>query len=459
MGIYIELLIVFQGQKNIIPPCPLNPQKGENMPSRLIIGTQWGDEGKGKITDLLAQDADIVVRFQGGNNAGHTIVIGDKTFKLHLVPSGILRENVTSVIGNGLVIDPEVLLKELEGLREMGVRMGKLVISDRAHVILPYHKILDGLEEEAKGANAAGTTKRGIGPCYADKASRFGIRFCDLLDEAELERKLTAAYPSKKAYIEALGGHLDIPLKELVNTYKEYGKKLGPHVADSSVLINEALDAGKNVLFEGAQGVHLDIDHGIYPHNTSSATISGGCCTGAGVAPARINKIIGVVKAYTSRVGTGPFPTELLDSTGDIIGSVGKEFGTTTGRKRRVGWLDLVMLRYSQRLCGFNSIVLTKADVLCGLHEIKVCTHYIHKDEDVHNFPASMRVLEKCEPVYHTLAGWPEMSLEEWAKCRKGGRGALPKSLAAYVTFIEANLGIPIEILSHGPGRDENINL
>jgi adenylosuccinate synthase len=429
------------------------------MPSRLIVGTQWGDEGKGKITDLMARDADMVVRFQGGNNAGHTIVIGDKTFKLHLVPSGILRENVTSVIGNGLVIDPEVLLKELEGLKELGVKTGKLVISDRAHLIMPYHKILDGLEEEAKGANAAGTTRRGIGPCYADKASRFGIRFCDLLDEAELERKLTAAYPSKKAYIEALGGKLDIPLDEMLAQYIGFGKKLGAHVADSSVLINEALDQGKNVLFEGAQGVHLDIDHGIYPHNTSSATITGGCCTGAGVAHSRIDKVIGVVKAYTSRVGTGPFPTELFDATGDHLGTVGKEFGTTTGRKRRVGWLDLVMLRYSSRLCGFNSIVLTKADVMCGLPEVKVCTHYVHKSEDIHNFPASMCILEKCEPFYHTLKGWPEMSPEQWAECRKGGRSALPPALAAYVTFIEANLGIPIEILSHGPGRDENVNL
>lgn len=429
------------------------------MPSRLIIGTQWGDEGKGKITDLLAQDADMVVRFQGGNNAGHTIVIGDKTFKLHLVPSGILRSNVISVIGNGLVIDPEVLLKELEGLKELGVKTGKLAISDRAHVILPYHKLIDGLEEESKGALAAGTTRRGIGPCYADKASRFGIRFCDLLDHAELERKLSAAYPAKKAYIEALGGTLDISLKELLAMYIEFGEKLSHYVCDTSVLINETLDNGKNVLFEGAQGVHLDIDHGIYPHCTSSATITGGCCTGAGVAPNRINKVIGVVKAYTSRVGTGPFPTELHDAIGEQIGSVGKEFGTTTGRKRRVGWLDLVMLRYSIRLCGLDSIVLTKADVLCGLPEVKACTHYLHESGEIHEFPASMRVLEKCKPVYHTFKGWPAMSPEEWAECRKGGRDALPANLAAYVTFIEANLGVPVDIVSHGPGRDENVNL
>ncbi|MFO7619056.1 MAG: adenylosuccinate synthase [Thermoplasmata archaeon] len=429
------------------------------MPSRLIIGTQWGDEGKGKITDLLADTADMVVRFQGGNNAGHTIVIGDKTFKLHLVPSGILRENITSVIGNGLVIDPEILLKELEGLKALGVKTGTLIISDRAHVIMPYHKTIDGLEEEKKGALAAGTTRRGIGPCYADKASRFGLRICDIIDPAELERKLSASYPVKKAYIEALGGKMDMAMQDILAKYTEYGKALAPHVSDASVLINAALDDGMNVLFEGAQGVHLDIDHGIYPHGTSSATISGGCCTGAGVPPKRINKVIGVVKAYTSRVGTGHFPTELFDETGKQIGSVGKEFGTTTGRQRRVGWLDLVMVRYSARLCGLDSIVLTKADVLCGLPGVKVCTHYECDGMDVYDFPASMQVLERCAPVYHSLPGWPALTPEQWAACREGGRPALPKELAAYVTFIEANLDIPVEILSHGPGRDENIYL
>jgi adenylosuccinate synthase len=429
------------------------------MPSRLIVGTQWGDEGKGKITDLLARDADMVVRFQGGNNAGHTIVIGEKTFKLHLVPSGILRDNVISVIGNGLVIDPGVLMKELDGLNELGVKTGRLVISDRAHVIMPYHKTIDGLEEEKKGSLAAGTTKRGIGPCYADKASRFGIRMCDLIDPDELERKLSASYPVKKAYIEALGGSMDMGMQEMLALYKGYGEKLASHISDASVLINSALDDGMSVLFEGAQGVHLDIDHGIYPHGTSSATISGGCCTGAGVAPKRINNVIGIVKAYTSRVGTGHFPTELFDDTGKQIGSVGKEFGTTTGRQRRVGWLDLVMLRHSARLCGIDSIVLTKADVMCGIPEVKICTHYECDGQDVYDFPASMRVLERCKPVYHPLPGWPALSAEQWAACREGGRDALPRELAAYVTFIEANLGIPVDILSHGPGRDENIYL
>ncbi|MDO9538148.1 MAG: adenylosuccinate synthase [Thermoplasmata archaeon] len=429
------------------------------MPSKLIMGTQWGDEGKGKITDLMAEDCELVVRFQGGNNAGHTIVIGEMTYKLHILPSGILRKNVISVIGNGLVIDPEKLFQELVNLDELGVQKGELKISDRAHVIMPYHKIIDSLEEEKKGSLAAGTTKRGIGPCYSDKISRFGLRICDLIDPEELEHKLKVAYPVKKAYIEALGGTLDLSFEDLLATYTEHGKKIAPFVCDTSVLINEALAQGKNVLFEGAQGIHLDIDHGIYPYNTSSATITGGCCTGAGVPPKSINKVIGTVKAYTSRVGTGPFPTELFDDVGERIGSVGKEFGTTTGRQRRVGWLDLVMVRYSSRICGLDSIVLTKADVLSGLEEIKVCTHYLFEGEEMHDFPASMKKLEKCEPVYHTLPGWPEMSPEDWAECRKNGRNGLPKNLAAYVTFIEANLGVPIEILSHGPGRDENIHL
>ncbi len=429
------------------------------MPSKVILGTQWGDEGKGKFTDLLAEEADLVVRFQGGNNAGHTIVIGEKVFKLHLVPSGILRSDVTSVIGNGLVIDPEILAKELAGLAELEVQMGQLWISDRAHVIMPYHKVIDGLEEEKKGKLAAGTTRRGIGPCYSDKMSRFGLRICDIIDSEELEHKLRVAYPVKKAYIESLGGTLDITFEDMLANYYEYGKRIKPFVCDTSVLINEALAQGQNVLFEGAQGIHLDIDHGIYPHNTSSATITGGCCTGAGIAPKQINKVIGVVKAYTSRVGTGPFPTELSDDVGERIGTVGKEFGTTTGRQRRVGWLDLVMVRYSVRLCGLDSIVITKADVLCGLEELKVCTHYVLDGKDIHDFPASMRKLEACEPQYHTLEGWPEMSSEEWKKCQEGGRSALPQGLAAYITFIEANLGVPVEILSFGPGRDENIYL
>jgi len=429
------------------------------MPARVILGTQWGDEGKGKITDLLAEDADMVVRFQGGNNAGHTIVIEDKTFKFHLIPSGILRSDVTSIIGNGVVVDPGILLGELKELETMGVKRGELRISDRAHVIMPYHKTIDALEEQMKGNLAAGTTKRGIGPCYSDKMSRFGIRTCDLLDHQALEEKLTTAYPVKQKYVEALGGTMGSTMAEIFTEYQEYGRKLGPFVTDTSVLINNALDESKEVLFEGAQGVHLDIDHGIYPHGTSSSTVAGGCSIGTGIPPKKVGKVIGVVKAYTSRVGTGPFPTELDNETGDRIAEVGKEFGTTTGRSRRVGWLDLVMIRYSARICGLDAIVLTKSDVLCGLPHLKICTHYTHNGKDVHDFPASMNVLRNCEPQYHTLEGWHEITTAQWEAYRNGGRGALPRELDAYVTFIEANVGVQIEILSYGPGRLENVLL
>jgi adenylosuccinate synthase len=425
----------------------------------LILGTQWGDEGKGKITDLLAEEADMVVRFQGGNNAGHTIVIGDKTFKFHLLPSGVLRENIISVIGNGVVVDPQVLLGELNNLRNLDVAMGELRISDRAHVIMPYHRTIDALEEEAKGVLAAGTTRRGIGPCYADKASRLGLRMCDLIDPGALEEKLWVVYPIKKEYAEALGGSVEDSYDEILKRYSEYGQALESFVCDASLLISRALDDGSRILFEGAQGIHLDIDHGIYPHGTSSSTVAGGCCIGTGVPPSRIGSVLGVVKAYTSRVGEGPFPTELKDELGERIATVGKEFGTTTGRLRRVGWVDLVMIRYSVRICGIGSIVLTKADVLCGLPEVKICTHYQLDGEDVHDFPASMKKLAACEPRYHTFDGWPELTPEEWAECREGGREALPDSLKAYVTFLEVNLGIPVTLVSYGPGRDENIML
>jgi adenylosuccinate synthase len=339
------------------------------------------------------------------------------------------------------------------------MKAGKLVISDRAHVILPYHQVIDALDEGKKGSLAAGTTGRGIGPCYADKASRFGLRMCDLIDPAELERKLKVAYPVKRAYIESLGGKLDISMEDMLARCRRHGEALSKHVGDASLLINGALDDGAAVLFEGAQGVHLDIDHGIYPHGTSSATVTGGCCTGAGVPPKRIDKVVGVVKAYTSRVGEGPFPTELFDETGKQIGAVGKEFGTTTGRPRRVGWLDLVMLRYSVRVCGLDSIALTKSDVLCGLPEVKVCTHYEFGGSEVRDFPASMKVLSGCRPVYKTFKGWPRWESSQWAKGAAQGRKGLPRELAYYVEFIESELGVPVGLVSYGPGRDENICL
>jgi adenylosuccinate synthase len=321
----------------------------------VILGTQWGDEGKGKITDLLAEKSDMVVRFQGGNNAGHTIVIGNEKYKLHLLPSGILRKDVISVIGNGVVVDPGFLLGELKDLEKRGVNRGELKISDRAHVIMPYHKEMDVLEEQAKGILAAGTTKRGIGPCYRDKVSRFGIRMCDLIDPPSFNAKLSSSYEVNRSYLQGLGGEMNATADEIMMEYEAYGKELAPFVCDTSVLINAAIDSGKEVLFEGAQGAHLDIDHGIYPFGTSSNTITGGCCTGAGIAPKKLGKVMGVVKAYTSRVGAGPFPTELKNESGELIADKGGEFGTTTGRLRRVGWLDLVMVRYSARICGLDS--------------------------------------------------------------------------------------------------------
>jgi adenylosuccinate synthase len=429
------------------------------MPASVILGTQWGDEGKGKITDLLAENTDMVVRFQGGNNAGHTIVIGNEKYKLHILPSGILREDVISVIGNGVVIDPGFLVGELKNLKKRGVNMGELRISDRAHVIMPYHKAMDVLEEQAKGNLAAGTTKRGIGPCYRDKVSRFGIRMCDLIDKPSFEEKLASSIEITRKYLRSLGGQMDSTAEEIMAEYEPYAEELAPFVCDTSVLINTAIDSGKEVLFEGAQGAHLDIDHGIYPFGTSSNTITGSCCTGAGIAPKKLGKAIGVVKAYTSRVGAGPFPTELKNELGEQIAGKGGEFGTTTGRLRRVGWLDLVMVRYSARICGLDSIVLTKSDVLCGIPELKICTHYMLQDEEVHDFPASMRTLAECKPSYHVLNGWPGLSEEEWKACQGGGRGALPGELQAYITFIEANIGLPVEMMSYGPGREENVML
>lgn len=429
------------------------------MPSRVIIGTQWGDEGKGKITDLYASDAEFVVRFQGGNNAGHTIVVDGRTFKLHILPSGILRSTVTSVIGNGVVLDPHKLSEELAMLTKGGHDIGQLRISDRCHIIMPYHKQIDGLEEAAKKGLAAGTTGRGIGPCYTDKASRFGIRMCDLIDHEALKSKLTTIYPIKASYIRALGGEPEARLEDILYDYTELGRALAPYVCDVGSLLAEALDAGKNVLFEGAQGILLDIDHGTYPFCTSSNVVAGNAASGTGLGPHRIDKITGVVKAYTTRVGTGPFPTELDNEIGHHIGEKGKEFGTTTGRSRRCGWLDMVLLRYAVRTNSLDSIVITKADVLGGMSRIKVCTHYTLDGRDIHDFPASSHDIERCEPVYHTLEGWPHMTSHEWAKISVGGRDALPSQLAAYITFIEANLGVPVEMVSYGPGRDENIHL
>jgi adenylosuccinate synthase len=432
---------------------------GVVMPVTVVIGTQWGDEGKGKVVDFYAAKADMIVRFQGGNNAGHTIVIGDKTFKLHILPSGILRPKADSVIGNGLVVDPAVLLKEIDDLRVQKVRTGRLHISDRVHIIMPYHKIIDGLEETLKSGKglSAGTTKRGIGPCYSDKTARFGLRMCDLLDAEAMDEKFTISIPIKQYIIQALGGRDILDKAALMEEYLDYGRSLAPYVTDTSVLINKAIKNKKRVLFEGAQGTHLDIDHGIYPYGTSSSVVAGGACTGAGVGPMLIDEVVGVVKAYTSRVGEGPFPTELKEDVGAHLQKVGHEFGTTTGRPRRCGWLDLVMVRFSARVNGLSSLAITKLDVLSGLDKIKVCTRYEVDGKPITEFPASMKVLARAKPVYKELKGWEEYSNDQWNAFVKKGFAGLPPNVKTYLKEMSKGIGVPLSLISVGPERNQTI--
>ena len=429
------------------------------MPSTAIVGTQWGDEGKGKITDIYAAEADIIVRFQGGTNAGHTVIIGEDKFAFHLIPSGMLRPGKTCMIGNGVVVDPVILLKELDELKRRRKRTGKLLIADRAHVIMPWHKIIDGLEEELKGKLKAGTTMRGIGPCYTDKIARTGIRMADLIDSRVFNEKLDLFIPMKRKIITAYGGKKRINRKKIQSDYAKYARKLRDSVVDVSLLINKALDKGKNVLFEGAQGTHLGIDHGIYPYGTSSNTVVGGACTGTGVGPSRIDRVVGVVKAYTSRVGTGPFPAELKNKTGEYMQRQGMEFGTTTGRPRRCGWLDLVMVRFSKRVNALDGIVITKADVLGGLKKVKICTEYKYNGKRMTEFPANMRVLARCRPVLKEFEGWENISQEEWKDICDKGYKALPKEMKTYLGYIRKTLDVPIEMIGLGPAREETMDL
>jgi adenylosuccinate synthase len=429
------------------------------MPSTAIVGTQWGDEGKGKITDFYAADADIIVRFQGGTNAGHTVIIGEDKFAFHLIPSGMLRPGKTCMIGNGVVVDPGILLKELEELKRRRKRTGKLLISERAHVIMPWHRIIDGLEEELKGKLKAGTTMRGIGPCYTDKIARTGIRMADLIDTRVFNEKLDTFIPMKRKIIAAYGGRKRLNKKKIREEYAKYRKKLKDTVIDASLFLNKALDKGKNVLFEGAQGTHLGIDHGIYPYGTSSNTVVGGACTGTGVGPSRIDRVVGVVKAYTSRVGTGPFPAELKTKTGEYIQRRGQEFGTTTGRPRRCGWLDLVMVKFSKRVNALNALVVTKADVMSGLKKVKVCREYKYSGKRIREFPANMRILARCRPVLKEFKGWEERSQKEWKAICKKGYKALPKELMTYLEYVRKTLDLPIEMIGLGPARDETMDL
>ena len=428
------------------------------MPATVVLGAQWGDEGKGKIIDFLADRADVVVRFQGGANAGHTVQVGNELYAFHLLPSGVLRARTMNVIGNGVVVEPAQLLKEIDETRARGHPVRNLRISDRAHVVMPYHKILDGLEEKLKGDLGAGTTRRGIGPVFEDKVGRFGIRMCDLIDPVALREKLEKVVPIKQRLIEAYGGTARLDLESIYRDHIESGERLAPFVTDTSVWLDGALKRGKRVLFEGAQGTHLCIDHGIYPYGTSSNCVAGAAAVGAGIGPQYLTDIVGVAKSFTSRVGTGPFPTELDDGTAEHLRERGGgEYGTTTRRPRRVGWLDLVMLRMSVRVNGLTGLAVTKLDVLAGLEKVKVCVGYRHGGKTIREFPASMRVLSKSEPVYRELKGWPELPESDWIRIAKAGKRALPEGTKRYLAFIAAQLKVPVRMISVGRSRAATI--
>ncbi|HLR08673.1 MAG TPA: adenylosuccinate synthase [Bacillota bacterium] len=419
------------------------------MSSVVVVGTQWGDEGKGKITDFLSQNAEVVVRYQGGNNAGHTIKFNDVTYKLHLIPSGIFFPEKLCVLGNGMVIDPKAFIEELTYLHEHGISTDNLRISNRAHVILPYHIKLDRLQEADKGQQKIGTTKKGIGPAYMDKAARCGIRVIDLLDKDILRNKLAQNLREKNRLFEKIYGCDPMDVDAILDEYVEYGKQLAPYVCDTSVVLNDALDNGHRVLFEGAQGAMLDIDQGTYPFVTSSNPIAGGVTIGAGVGPSQINQIVGVSKAYTTRVGDGPFPTELHDAIGDHIRQTGNEYGTTTGRPRRVGWFDSVVVRHARRVSGITDLSLNSLDVLTGIDPLKICVAYRYEGKTIREFPASLDVLAKCEPVYEELPGWHEditgaKTLDD-----------LPENARHYLNRVSELCEIPLAIFSVGPDRTQ----
>jgi adenylosuccinate synthase len=420
----------------------------------VIVGTQWGDEGKGKIVDLLSEYADYVVRFQGGNNAGHTMVVGGEKFISHLVPSGILQKK-TCMIANGVVVDPEVLLEEIDYLSGKGIDVSpeKLKISEKAHLIMPYHKQLDMARESFDAKKMIGTTGRGIGPCYEDKASRRGIRFVDLIHTDMFKEKVETNIGEKNFLLTNFYKTKVLSPAEIVDQYAAYAKRLAPYVADISIFINKGIKEGKQILFEGAQGTHLDIDHGTYPYVTSSNTISGNACCGSGIGPKSLTDIIGIVKAYTTRVGKGPFPTELFDDVGDRIQKKGAEFGATTGRKRRCGWIDMVILRNAVRLNGITGFAVTKLDVLGGLESLKICTAYEYQGHRIDDFPANLDMLGKCQPIYETMPGWAEdiSGIRQYDK--------LPLSAQKYIKRIEELAETPIHIVSVGPQRQETILL
>ena len=422
---------------------------GAHMSSIVVVGTQWGDEGKGKITDFLAEQADVIARFSGGNNAGHTIQFGGETYKLHLVPSGIFYKDKLAVIGNGVVVDPVALLKELDGLNERGISTDNLRISNRAQVILPYHLAQDEYEERRRGDNKIGTTKKGIGPAYVDKAQRIGIRMADLLEKETFERRLKENIEYKNAYFKGMFNETCPTFDEIFDEYYAAGQRLKDYVTDTAKILDDANVADEKVLFEGAQGVMLDIDHGTYPFVTSSNPVAGNVTVGTGVGPTSVSKVIGVCKSYTSRVGDGPFPTELFDEDGHHIREVGREYGTTTGRPRRVGWFDSVVLRHSRRVSGITDLSINSIDVLTGLYTVKICTAYELDGEKITEYPANLDQLRRCKPIFEELPGWTE----DITGCRS--LDELPENARNYLERISELCGVHISIFSVGPDREQ----
>ncbi|HBG06349.1 MAG: adenylosuccinate synthase [Geobacteraceae bacterium GWC2_58_44] len=425
------------------------------MANVVVIGAQWGDEGKGKVVDIYTEFADAVVRYQGGNNAGHTLVVGDEKVILHLIPSGILHAGKRCVIGNGVVLDPEVFIMEITKLKAGGYLKDdkSLLLSEALHIIMPYHKRIDIAREAKSGAKKIGTTGRGIGPAYEDKIGRRGIRLMDLLNENAFTRKVKEVLEEKNLILTQLLGDKPFTFDEIYNEYMGYAETLRKYAADTSLLLHRDIKAGKSILFEGAQGTLLDVDHGTYPYVTSSSTCSGGACTGSGVSPREIHEVIGISKAYATRVGSGPFPTELEDETGEMLRQAGREFGSTTGRPRRCGWFDALVARYAVRVNGLSGIAITKLDVLSGLETVKVCTGYTYQGTVLDEIPASLETMEQCSPIYEELPGWSED-----ITCVKS-MADLPDTARAYVARIEELSGAPVVLVSVGPRRDETIVL
>lgn len=424
------------------------------MSNVIIVGAQWGDEGKGKIVDYLSEKADVIARYQGGNNAGHTVVINNEKFIFHLIPSGILHEGKICLIGNGVVVDPSVLLEEINRLKKKGIKVDeKLYLSKNAHLIMPYHRAIDNESERSKGAKKIGTTGRGIGPAYADKMARTGIRVVDLLQPSVFKEKLKTNLTNINFLLENLYKVPGLGEEVIFSEYMGYAEKLSEYIADTDIIINRMISDNRNILFEGAQGTLLDVDHGTYPYVTSSNATAGGACTGLGVGPTKISKVLGVSKAYTTRVGSGPFPTEIKDSLGDMLREKGGEYGATTGRPRRCGWLDMVVLKHSARINGLTGIVITKLDVLDDLKTIKICTSYKYKGKTYEDLPKEINIIEECEPLYKEVEGWNTSTV--------GTRyfDKLPEAAQTYIKEIETMLGLEVQLISTGQKRDETIQI